>query len=137
MQQRVLRIPSKHYQDALSQLQELGTILALEQSSEDVTEAFSDVVRRIENLRALQARYTQLLAAANSIQVRLAIEKELRRISQELRELEERRRSLVDRIAYATITLELEAKPKHRVAHSGRVQPFPFVDDYGLSSVLR
>jgi len=137
LQHRVLRVPSERYEEALSALKELGTILELTQTSEDVTEAFSDVVRRIENLRALEARYLLLLADAKDIPTRLAVERELRRISAQLRELEEQRRVLADRIALATITLELELKPKTVTISKSRVQPFAFIDDYGLSAVLQ
>jgi len=67
---------------------------------------------------------------------RLAIERELRRISTELRILEERRRALSDQAAYATLTIDVEAIAPF-VAAIRSPQPFGWVRSYGLASLYQ
>jgi len=133
---RVVRVPSARYHEAVRTLKGLGVVRDFSQSSLDVTEEFQDVVARMDNLQALKKRYEELLVAAVNMEERLAIERELRRISTELRILEERRRALSDQAAYATLTIDVEAIAPF-VAAIRSPQPFGWVRSYGLASLYQ
>lgn len=136
LSRRVLRIPVQRYRDALAELRRLGDVLDFQQSTEDVTEQYQDVAARIDNLRALRARYLELLAQATTMEQRLAVEKELRRIELELRVLEEERRLLADRAAFATVTVDLEPRHEERAVRDRAAQPFAWVRDYRLDGLF-
>lgn len=136
LSRRVLRIPVRRYREAIAELRRLGDVLDFQQSTEDVTEQYQDVAARIDNLRALRTRYLELLAQATTMEQRLAVEKELRRIELELRVLEEERRLLADRAAFATVTVELEPRHEERTVRDRPAQPFAWVRDYRLDGLF-
>lgn len=133
----VLRIPAAQHDAAVAYLKTLGDVRHLRMTSQDVTDQYTDLVARIENLKAIQSRYEALLAQATRIEDRLIISRELRRISQELSILEEQLVVLKDRVALCTITLDLERKQPTHVARVTPPQPFAFVREHGAQSLLR
>jgi hypothetical protein len=136
LSQRVLRIPSERYAEAVAELKALGKVLDFRQSTWDVTEKYRDVEARIDNLRVLRARYVELLASAQTMEERLTIERELRRIELELRLLVEELRLLADQAAFATITVDVERIHDEPAVRDRPAQPFRWVREYGLGAVF-
>jgi len=136
MNQRVLRVPSARYDEALAALKGFGEVRSLRTESQDITEAFTNMAARLDNLRALEARLRELLAQATTLKERLAIETELRRIEATRRELEERLAYLKDRASFATITLDVEPIDTQQATTPQRTQPFNFVRHYGLGRLM-
>jgi hypothetical protein len=133
----VLRVPAARYDEAIASLKILGDVRSLRLTSQDVTDQYTDLVARIDNLRALKARYEALLLAATRMEDRLAIERELRRITQDLQVLEEQLVVLSDRLALSTITLDLERIQPQHLTRSTPPQPFAFARDYGAQTLLQ
>jgi hypothetical protein len=131
LEQRVLRIPVASYQAAVDELKGLGEVREFRESTWDVTEKYQNLEARIDNLRALRARYQVLLSLAQTMEDRLAIERELRRIELELRVLEEEQRFLADQAAFATITVNVQPIATETSVKDRKPQPFAWVESYG------
>jgi hypothetical protein len=127
--QRVIRVPSERYDEAVAELRKMGDVRDFRQRTWDVTEQYRNLEARIGNLRALHTRYEALLAEARTMDERLAIE-------QELRVLEEQRRYLADQAAFATLTVDVETIQPVTVVRDRRPQPFEWVSGYGLAGLL-
>ncbi len=136
LEQRVLRIPVASYQAAVDELKGLGEVREFRESTWDVTERYQNLEARIDNLRALRARYQVLLSLAQTMEERLAIERELRRIELELRVLEEERRFLADQAAFATITVNVEPIATETAIKDRKPQPFAWVESYGAEKLF-
>jgi len=136
LEQRVLRIPVASYQTAVDELKGLGEVREFRESSWDITEKYQNIEARIDNLRALRARYLVLLSLAQTMEDRLAIERELRRIELELRVLEEEQRFLADQAAFATITVNVEPIATETSLKGRKPQPFGWVESYGPGTLF-
>ena len=71
----------------------------------DVTAEYIDVQSRIKTKRALQARYTELLTQATTVDEMLTIEREIGKLQTEIESVEGRMRYLTDRIAFSTLNV--------------------------------
>ncbi|UIO99347.1 DUF4349 domain-containing protein [Halobaculum sp. CBA1158] len=103
----VLRVPTGNYSGALSAVEERGEVRSSEQSVRDVTDQVVDLEARLESLRAERDRLRELYEDANDTEEVLAVQRELSDVQTEIERTEARLRSLEDRVAYATITVEL------------------------------
>lgn len=110
-----LRVPEEKLPEALAALTQLGRVQEEETSGEDVTEATEATENldiRLENARRLEKRLIALLEKRTTkVEELLAVEKELARVRGEIETMEERKRSLDDRVALATIDVRLSEPP--------------------------
>jgi hypothetical protein len=107
----VVRVPSAHFRDALTAMEKLGEVTHRSVSAEDVSEQYSDLEVRLQNLRATRQRLQEFLAKSGSMPDMLTVEHELERVAGEIESIEGKMRFLRSRAAFSTITLELVAKP--------------------------
>jgi hypothetical protein len=107
----VVRVPSAHFRDALTAMEKLGEVTHRSVSAEDVSEQYSDLEVRLQNLRATRQRLQEFLAKSGSMPDMLTVEHELERVAGEIESIEGKMRFLRSRAAFSTITLELIAKP--------------------------
>ena len=129
-----IRVPRQKFEAALAAIDELGDILHRDVQAQDVTDEFVDLEIRIKNARAMQARLKALLEKA-AVKEALEIEKEMRRVTEELELLEGKIKLLRDKIAYSTITVVFE--PRGSTLQATRVRlPFPWLQQLGLPSLL-
>ncbi len=135
--QRVLRVPVDKQDQVLAALKELGQVRAYRQSSQDITEAFHDTKARLENLQAIQARLAQLAAQATDLSVRIALERELRRISIEIAKVQEELRAMANLAAFTTITLDVTLIETHVARAPHLPQPFAWPRTYGLATLFQ
>lgn len=111
-----LRVPTDRLSTTLQQLKELATDVVDEGlDSQDVTEEYSDVQAQLRNLRALETELLALLAdireRSNDATQVLTVFERIRQVRGEIEQLEGRRQVLDDRIALATITVDLRPAP--------------------------
>jgi hypothetical protein len=130
-----VRVPVDEYRGALNKVTALGDVLHREETVEDVTERFYDLMVRIKNARAMRDRMEQLLTQAKDVKEALAVERELGRITAEIESMEGRMRLLKELIAFSTITVRFEPRPTEQVNSQVRL-PFPWLDQLGLSNLL-
>jgi hypothetical protein len=130
-----IRVPRNRFEPALAQIDKIGDVLHRDIQALDVTDEFVDTEIRIKNGRAMQTRLKILLDKAN-VKEALEIEKEMRRVTEELELLEGKLKLLKDKIAYSTITVAFE--PRGSTIQSTRIKlPFPWLVQLGLPTLLQ
>jgi hypothetical protein len=130
-----IRIPRARFDATLVQIDKIGDVLHRDVQAQDVTDEFVDTEIRIKNARAMQVRLKVLLDKAN-VKEALEIEKEMRRVTEELELLEGKLKLLKDKIAYSTITVAFEARGS--AIQSTRIKlPFPWLMQLGLPALLQ
>jgi hypothetical protein len=102
-----LRVPSKSFDDAMSQIAALGTEQSRGSNTEDVTEAVVDLDTRIAAQRASVESVRKLFEQATALNDVVLLERELSQRQAELASLEAKKRRLDDLVALSTITISL------------------------------
>lgn len=121
----VVRIPSRHFRDAMTALEKLGEVKRRSVNAEDVSEQYHDLEVRLANLKTVQKRLQEFLAKAANVNEALQVEHELERVGQEIDRIEGRMRFLRARATFSTITVDVTAKPKQQVVVAQGPPPPP------------
>ena len=130
-----IRVPRNRFDPILALIDKIGDVLHRDVQAQDVTDEFVDTEIRIKNARAMQVRLKILLDKA-SVKEALEIEKEMRRVTEELELLEGKLKLLKDKIAYSTITVAFE--PRGSTIQATRIRlPFPWLVQLGLPTLLQ
>lgn len=119
-----IRVPVAKYETAIAEVERLGRVTRREVEALDVTEEYVDLKARLKNALAVKARLDALLAKAEDTKAALEIEKELKRVSEEIEQLQAKLELINNRVALSTITILFQ-----RVAPAGpdpRVARLPF-----------
>jgi hypothetical protein len=110
----VLRVPSENFSAMFSGAETEGEVLDSTQSTQDVTDQVVDLRARLENLKAERDRLRTLYDRANGTEEVLEVGERLSDVQGEIERTEARLRSLEERVAYSTITVELrEPRPDY------------------------
>jgi Domain of unknown function (DUF4349) len=107
----VLKVPPDRMDAVLDRLGRLGREQSRSSSTRDVTGDVADVDARVASMEASIARVRAILSRAEKIGDVVAVEGELSRRTTELESLQARQRALAGQVDYATITLQLRARP--------------------------
>ncbi|MEV4311973.1 DUF4349 domain-containing protein [Actinocrispum sp. NPDC049592] len=102
-----LRIPSDHFDSALSQLAELGRVVNQHKQTDDVTEQVVDLDARLSTQRASVDRMRLLLGKASSVAEIAQIESELTRRESDLESLQGRRDALGGKVGLSTVVVSV------------------------------
>lgn len=130
-----IRVPRGRFDITLAAIDKIGDVLHRDISAQDVTDEFVDTEIRMKNARAMQVRLKVLLDKAN-VKEALEIEKEMRRVTEEIELLEGKLKLLKDKIAYSTITVSFEARGS--TIQTTRIKlPFPWLTQLGLPALLQ
>jgi len=100
-------VPTERLDDAMERLEKLGKVEYRDVRVVDVTAKFFDLQIRIDNLKRLRERLTDLIGETNDVKQILEIERELSRVTTELERLEGQMRLLGQQTTYATIRISL------------------------------
>lgn len=131
----VVRVPSESYRGALEKVGKLGDVLHREETVEDVTEQFMDLMTRLKNARAVRDRVQQLLLQTKDVKEALEVERELARITADIEVMEGKLKRLRELVAFSTITIRFQALATEQV-RSNVTLPFPWLDRLGLQNLL-
>ena len=108
----VFRVPKENFSAFLSRAKAEGRVEQSNTKSEDVTEKLVDLEARLKNLRAQRERLRALYQDANDTSTVLEVQQRLSEVQSEIERLEARRKSLRQRVAYSTVTVNLrESSP--------------------------
>jgi len=102
-----LRVPVDRFEEAFERVLEMGDVLDRLVSAEDVTEAFVSTGLRRRTAEATRDRLIVLLAKSKDEKEKLALVREIQRLTEELDSLEARMRMLGDLASLSRITVEL------------------------------
>jgi hypothetical protein len=101
-----IRVPVADYRLAISRVEALGRVIHRQQEATDVTEEFVDLEARLKNALAVRARLEALLARTEGVMGALEVERELKRIGEEIEQLQAKLELIKNRVALTTITAE-------------------------------
>lgn len=103
-----LMVPTERLEEVVLKLEKLGEVIQRDVRVVDVTSQYVDMQIRINNLRKMRERLTELVAQSTDVSEILKIETELGRITSELERMEGQMRLLERNTTYATIYLSLQ-----------------------------
>jgi len=132
-----IRIPAAMFFDFIKEIETYGTVTDRVIASEDVTEQYADLALRMENLTAMRARLMELLEQARTVEERLAIERELSRINEEIEVIGGRMRMLKNLADYATVYLRFTPRYANGMPQPQK-QPTPvwWVRNFDISQLF-
>ena len=102
-----LRIPAETLDATIEKLGDLGTVVEISTTAENVTSQVKDVDARVKSLQASVDRLTTLLATASDVDQLVSIESSLTQRQGDLESMLAQQRSLGDQVSLSTITLSL------------------------------
>jgi hypothetical protein len=110
------RIAPQHFKAALGQLEEMGEVEESTLRSEDVTDRYMDLELRLEVAEASRQRLLAILGKAEKVKDVLEVERDIRRLTEEIKRMKGLRRVLKNRVALTTITATLREKKQVSIA---------------------
>jgi hypothetical protein len=110
----VVRIPTADFDHAMTELEQVASLISSKRQSQDVTTQVLDMDARVEAQRRSIDRIQVLFDHATSIKDIVSIESELSRRQADLESLESQQRYLADQTSMSTITLSVERTPHAR-----------------------
>jgi len=120
-----VRVPVARYQETMERVEVLGKVVHRKMEATDVTEEYVDLEARLKNARAVRGRLEALLEMAEDVIGALEVEKELKRLGEEIERLEAKLELIKNRVALSSISVTFE-----RVARSAtgliRTAELPF-----------
>ncbi len=117
----IFRVPSTRYKEAITRLQQLGQVEALQEQVQDVTEEYLDIEARLRNLKRLEEHLLAMIKRAKKISDLLELEREISMRRQEIERIEGRLRWLEHQTAFSSIHVtfkEFRARPVPETAFS-------------------
>ncbi len=105
-------VPTDRLDEALEEVSKLGKVSSKYVSVVDATSRYVDTQIRIQNLKKMRHRLTELVNQSTSVKEVLEVEKELARVTTELERIEGQMRLLTQQTSFATINVSLEERVK-------------------------
>jgi PKD repeat protein len=106
----VMRVPAANYQEALAQVEGLGTLVSLRSSSNDVTVQYTDMNATLLSLQAEQASLLKILTQSTNINSTLNVESRIQNVDQQINAVQSEILQTRTLVSYATISAFLEEK---------------------------
>jgi len=100
-----LQIPVAEFRNFFNQILGLGRVTSKNISASDITEAYADNAARLSIAENTLARLQQLLAAAKTEQEKIALLKEIQRVSEQIEQRKLEEKELLRQAAFSTINL--------------------------------
>jgi len=119
----IVRIPVEQFDDFLQAISQEVTYFDRKTIEvKDVTAEYLDIQSRLDNKKALEARYGELLQQASSVSDVLAIEKEMGELRADIESIEGRLKYLSNQVAYSTLTITFYKNIAHPQALGKRIR---------------
>ncbi|MCB9763363.1 MAG: DUF4349 domain-containing protein [Alphaproteobacteria bacterium] len=116
-----VRVPVDTFLDTYEAVQALGDVLDESLTAQDVTDAFTETELRLRVAEDTRARLQELLAQATEEQEKIALLREIQRLTEQIDQIEAELRTLSQLAAYSRLTVE--AQPRQLTAGSDRPPP--------------
>jgi hypothetical protein len=121
-----IRVPAESFRAVFGRILALGRVLDKAVESSDVTDLFRDNQTRLQIARKTRTRLYALLEETEDVEERLAILREIRRLSEEIERLERFLELLERQIALSRITVQLVPRLTPEEAAAAEI-PFPWI----------
>ena len=119
-----LQIPVAQFKDFFNYILTLGKITGKDIYASDITEAYSDNAARLRIAESTLARLQQLLAAAKTEPEKLALLKEIQRVSEQIEQRKLTEKELLRKAAFSTINLWARNTPVQAVPYRANISAF-------------
>jgi hypothetical protein len=103
----VIRVPAERFDEAMSDLRDLGEVEGQSMSGEDVSAQFVDLEARLRAWQAQEAVLLDLMSQATSIEATIRVQSELQDVQVRIEQIKGELRLLEDRTSYATIQVSM------------------------------
>jgi hypothetical protein len=103
----VIRVPATQYQQVLSKVEAMGTVISLSSNSNDVSVQYTDMNATLASLRTEQGALLKLLNQSSTINSTLAIETQLEQVNTQINEVESQILQTKTLIEYSTINVTI------------------------------
>jgi hypothetical protein len=131
----VVRVPATHFDAVVERLRKSGDVVDENLSTEDVTKQVFELDVRIKTAQGARKRLEELLSKAEKTADVLAIEKEIRRLTEEIETLKGSLRHVMDQVRYSTITVNfMGTAPAPRPLAHRTTSPFGWVNAVGVNA---
>jgi Domain of unknown function (DUF4349) len=132
-----LRVPSDQLDPTMSEIKKLGQVESESQSGEDVTQQSVDLDARLSNARNTEQRLTALLHdRTGQMTDVLAVEKEMDRVRGEIEQMEAERKTLTNRVDYATLSVILREATKAQLSPHSTLDRFRNAAGDGFATLV-
>jgi len=131
----ICKVPAERFFPLLDRVPELGVVLSEALDAKDVTREMQDLGIRLENARKSRTRLLALLEKATVVEDILKIEKELRRLTEEIERMEGDLRLFEHKVAFSTLTVEFRSNAP-AVRTRREASRFAWVRQVGVERVL-
>lgn len=122
----VIRVPAERFETTLSELEALGEVSSRAVRTADVTDQYADLERRIELAERTRSRLRSLLERTEDAEERVAVLREIRRLTERIEILRGRLQSLDRQIEYSRISVRLTARITEAAQTRAEI-PFPWI----------
>ena len=124
----VLKVPTAKADEFLKGARGIGKVTNFTISAEDLTDSITDTGVRLDNLKKLRLRLTELLAKSRNVEEMLKVEREINRVTTEIERLEAQLQNSRNRVNFVRFTIQI--LEEHGAAPGGNplaVNSFPFL----------
>jgi hypothetical protein len=118
-----IRVPASHFDDAIGQVGELGTVESSSVTGKDVTNQYIDYQAHLENLIGRRTVLRGLLIQTTTIAESLRVENELEDVQLQIDQIQGQLRFLNNQVAVSTLTVDLreESAPAGETETNGAI----------------
>jgi hypothetical protein len=106
----VLRIPAKHFDQAVLAVRKLGTVTSSQTTGKDVTAQYIDNQARLQILEARKAVLMTLMSKATTIDQIIRVQNQLDAVQLNIEQIQGQLRYLDNQVAESTLTVDLREK---------------------------
>jgi Domain of unknown function (DUF4349)/PKD domain len=106
----VMRVPAANYEDALTAVEGLGTLVTLSSSSNDVTVQYTDLNATLKSLQAEQVSLLAILSGSTNINSTLNVESRIQGVDQQINSVQSEILQTKTLVSYGTISALIEEK---------------------------
>ncbi len=132
-----VRVPAAQFFPTLELLRKSGTVTDEQVNATDVTKKVFDIELRLQTADEARKRLIKILESATRIEDVLAIEVQIRRLTEEMELMKGELRNLGDQIAFSTLTVTFMANaPAPRPYPDRTSSRFEWINDVGVEKVL-
>ncbi len=129
-----LQIPVAEFKNFFNQILGLGRVTSKNISASDITEAYSDNAARLKIAESTLARLHQLLAVAKTEQEKIALLKEIQRVSEQIEQRKLEEKELLRQATFSTINLWVSNIPT-AIPYRAHVKAFEWFSNLANNSI--
>jgi len=122
-----LRVPVAKFRELYAALLKLGDVIDRSMTAQDVTDAFTAADLRLRTLKASRDRLIELLARARNENEKLQILAEIRRLTEEVDQLEMQLKTLASLASFSRLTIEAVPRQAHEDQRAEELAAFRWI----------